>query len=1286
MAKNINSSGATEGGRTGTAARIFRGLGILALSLAALMAGSYALVPWAVKSQLPKLAEAKLGRAVHIGDVSFTPWSLDLRLNDLVVAGPSAASVPLAEVASVHISAAWASFWRLAPVLDALDIEAPKIHVEHLGDGRYDFDDLVAHLAKSSDVSDKPSEPAKFALYNLALKDGSVDFVDKAYGRSHALRDLNLTMPFLSSLAVYREVKVQPTLSFNLNGSSFDSKAQSTPFAASRQSAAQLKIDQLDLKPYLPYLPKNLPVRLSSGVLDTDLAIAFEQGAAHVLRVSGGVELKGLGVDLPSTAKVPGEPLLNLSALRLKIKEVLPFEQQARLEQLEFVQPVVAMSRSADGTLPLMQALVNRTAASASPTPANASKATESAKPWSVQLDKLALTDGSVLWRDASTRPSAQVKLSKVQLAMTQVAWPLSKPFQFMLGADLAADPVNSAQVARLEGEGTATDKQADAKLNVSKLDLALANPYLAQWINPSVAGQLNTAIQLKWRAASADKSLPAQTTLEVSELNLDTLALNAGNPAGASVNAVKASVSQAKGLPTPAPLASIHQIKVTGVQLNLEQQDLAVASVAIKQVNLPVDRVENGHWMSDAWMKSAPAGPEAKATTLTSPSPTAKSPWKVAVSEFIIDDAHVPFTDKSTARPVRLDVSAFKLKLNNLVLGAKKPVPLDLQAKVSSGKLESGTLAIKGKLLQEPLGVDAAVNASRLPLHSLARYMTGVLDVDLLRADTSFKGQVNFSQTQAGPVVMVKGDAALEDFRANTKASRSADKGVNGDELLSWKALGLRGVDLGMSPGRPMQLDVRETALSDFYARLILREDGKFNLQDLTRSSPGTETKTAVVTGGQSKTIEANDGKANQASSEPSAQIRFGGISLVNGKVFFSDHFIKPNYSADLSELTGRLGAFSSQSQGSEVQMADLELRGKAEGTATLEILGKLNPLAKPLAMDIKGKVRELELPPLSAYSVKYAGHAIERGKLSLDVGYLVLPTGELTASNKLVLNSLKFGDKVEGATASLPVKLAVALLADKNGVIDLELPVSGSLNDPQFQLGSVIFKVLGNIILKAITSPFSLISSAITGVVGGGESEMSNVSFALGSSQLSEPSRQSLDRVAKVMEAKSNLSMTVVGTASFRAERDAYQRERLQSLVQAEKRRGVTTGAIAGQPSGKNRASETIANNVELISGDEYETLIKRVYRRANIVKPRNLVGLVKDIPLHEMETLLLTNMPATEDNLKELALQRAVVVKDYLASRKVPSSQLFLGAPKTVESEGKWTPHAELNLSTP
>ena len=157
--------------------------------------------------------------------------------------------------------------------------------------------------------------------------------------------------------------------------------------------------------------------------------------------------------------------------------------------------------------------------------------------------------------------------------------------------------------------------------------------------------------------------------------------------------------------------------------------------------------------------------------------------------------------------------------------------------------------------------------------------------------------------------------------------------------------------------------------------------------------------------------------------------------------------------------------------------------LRGRVEGTATLEISGKVNPLAKPLALDLKAKVRDLELPPLSPYAIKYAGYGIERGKMSVDLAYVVQPSGELTASNKIVLHQLAFGDKVEGSTASLPVKLAVALLADRHGVIDLDLPVSGSINDPQFSLGGVIWKVVTNLIAKAVTAPFALLASALGG-----------------------------------------------------------------------------------------------------------------------------------------------------------------------------------------------------------
>jgi hypothetical protein len=184
-------------------------------------------------------------------------------------------------------------------------------------------------------------------------------------------------------------------------------------------------------------------------------------------------------------------------------------------------------------------------------------------------------------------------------------------------------------------------------------------------------------------------------------------------------------------------------------------------------------------------------------------------------------------------------------------------------------------------------------------------------------------------------------------------------------------------------------------------------------------------------------------------ATAEPALapRIRIGPFSLVNGTVDFADRFIRPNYRANLTDLTGRLGGFSSEGaqatngETAAPQMADLELRGRAEGTASLQITGKLNPLATPLALDIEGRVRDLELPPLSPYTIKYTGHGIERGKLSLDVAYTVLPNGQLTARNQLTLNQLTFGEPVAGAPASLPVKLATALLADRHGVIDLNL-----------------------------------------------------------------------------------------------------------------------------------------------------------------------------------------------------------------------------------------------------
>ena len=166
------------------------------------------------------------------------------------------------------------------------------------------------------------------------------------------------------------------------------------------------------------------------------------------------------------------------------------------------------------------------------------------------------------------------------------------------------------------------------------------------------------------------------------------------------------------------------------------------------------------------------------------------------------------------------------------------------------------------------------------------------------------------------------------------------------------------------------------------------------------------------------------------------------------------------------------------------------------------MDIKGKLNPLSKELFLDIVADAREIELSPMTPYSAKYVGYGIEKGKLSFNVKYK-LDNRKLTAENKIILNQLTFGEKIESPTATkLPVLLAVALLKDRNGVIDVDLPISGSLDDPQFSVGGLVLRIVINLITKAVTAPFSLIASAFGG--GGSGEELSYIEFANGRASL--------------------------------------------------------------------------------------------------------------------------------------------------------------------------------------
>ena len=1219
-------------------------------ALAALLgvwALSWLSVPALVKGPLERLASEQLGRTVTVGSLDFKPWSLELTLRDITVAGAKGAEGQAQlTIGRVYVDAELQSLLRLAPVVDAFTVENPVLRLTHLGQGRYDVDDVIAKLAAPKDEAQTPpsTEPARLALYNLLLQGGRVDFTDNAVGKTHSVQDLLLSVPFISTLSDKKEVRVEPRLAFTLEGSRFDSSAQSTPFAQTRHADAHIRWDDLDLAPYLGYLPASLPIQLKAATLDVDVKLAFEQTPRLAVKLSGQVQTR----DVKMTDR-EGQDLLAFDRLTVDMADVRPLEQVVNLTQVELLKPVLHAQRDAAGRLNLAQ-LAGGPAPASPPKEAASQPAkpsTKAAPPWAVSVARASVRDGTVHWADQTTQPAAALQARGLGLELTNLALPLQKPVAFKGDFVLPAVAAQGVPEGKLAFEGEATTQNARVQITTEALALQLAAPYVAQHLEPTVAGQLTGTLGVQWQAPPADKNATG-LTVTAGPLALEQLALRQNGKS----------------------LVSLGKLEVKGLQVPVDKRTVSLESLALNTPTLAVERGSDGRWMFERWAKVQAQTPTPASETTAAKAAT-DAPWVVRVGELALQGGAVAFADNAQPRPVALEVSALDVSAKSLATDSGKPGAFTLSARAAAGKGNAKSVAGKidyqGTLALQPLATQGKLDATRVPLHGLDGYLAQQLAIELLRADVGFRGQVAFAQTDKGPSLKLAGDAAIEDLKANsTAASTPMTEAQVGEELLAWKSLNLRGLNVATAPGTAPKVQVGETSLQDFFARITINEAGRINLRDIVKGEPQTPPVTAATAAASAPVPSASAASATQpvqtAARDPLAPVvQFGPMSLVNGKVLFSDFFIKPNYSADLTELTGKLGAFSSEAPGSEPQLAALELLGRAEGSASLEVSGQLNPLAQPLALDIAGKVRDLDLPPLSPYSVKYAGHGIERGKLSVDVTYKVLPNGQLTASNRIVLNQLTFGEPVAGAPNSLPVRLAAALLADRRGVIDLDLPISGSLNDPQFRIGPVIGKIILNLIGKALTSPFSLLASAF----GGGE-EMSSVAFAPGSATLSPEAQQNLGKVAKALVDRPALKLTVTGTANLEAEREGLQRERLQQLVRAEKRRA--------QP-----------DSTEPVTADEYPALLKAAYGRASIPKPRNLVGIAKDLTVPEMEALLMANQPATEAMAAELAAQRGHAIQSYLAAQKLPAERLFLAAPKTGSQVPKGAPQAELSLAT-
>jgi hypothetical protein len=657
--------------------------------------------------------------------------------------------------------------------------------------------------------------------------------------------------------------------------------------------------------------------------------------------------------------------------------------------------------------------------------------------------------------------------------------------------------------------------------------------------------------------------------------------------------------------------------LALRGIKLDLFGQKVSVEQVSLSKPNVALRRTGPGSldFAGLNWGGSDKAKPKTE---------TKSAPWHWSVGQAVVEEGAFRFEDSTVAKALPLQVSGLNVKVGALSSDKADAALVNVQASVN----QHGSIAVDGRASIKG-DADFQLDLKHVDLVALQGWAADKLNVQLTKGDLSFQGKGRW-QAGAGEV---SGDLVLGDF--------SVLDSVNADDLLRWKSFSLTKLNVAT---QPLAINVGDVALKDFYAKILVTPQGQLNLRDIVKHDEQSATPAKVDAKGDGKTVAKVEPAPAKAAPLP---LKIGRISLDGGTVNFTDHFIKPNYSTRITGLSGRIGTLAAGT------LSPVDLRGKVERTAPLEISGKVDPLASPIAMDLKASARGIDLPPFSAYSGRYVGYAIEKGKFSADVSYKI-SKGELVAENHVFLDQLTFGEKIESKEAiNLPVNLAVALLKNSRGEIDVNLPISGSLNDPKFSVGGIIVKVIFNLLAKAVTSPFALLGS----MFGSGE-DISQVPFPPGLTRITPEMEGRLKTLAKAMSDRPALKLDINGIANPAVDRDG-----LRAAVLDRKLRALKLADQAKQGKSGGRLADV------QLSAAERQTYLEKLYKAEDFKdKPRNVLGLAKSLPPAEMEALLLAHQAAADTDLLTLAEDRAQRVQAWLSEQGgVATERMFLHSPR-------------------
>jgi hypothetical protein len=754
----------------------------------------------------------------------------------------------------------------------------------------------------------------------------------------------------------------------------------------------------------------------------------------------------------------------------------------------------------------------------------------------------------------------------------------------------------------------------------------------------------------------------------------------SAGGPIGLKLN-VRSTTLRSLGIKPKG--ATQNSIDVARIEVDETRIDLTKHSVEVAKVTLAGGDIKA--WLSEQGrlnlldLGGSPeavhgtAAPQAAAGASVSPTPAASaaapvssgdaaSAWSVSAPDLTLQGFKVSAEDRQMRPAAVLLLSPLNIHVAGFNTSPEDILDITLDAGVNT----SGKINARAKVTPKSGAVSAHVEAADLGLTMLQPYIARYTSMTLLQGALGSRLDI---ERQADGTLAVKGNSHVADLRTVDNALKQ--------DFIKWKDL--RVADI-LYLSKPASLRIGSVTALEPYVRMIIAPDRTLNVKQVltppgaaaTGPAPGAERapvadpaaaggKKAGAAGGKKAPAAGGQGTSAQTAAAPGAAVTpfpvsIGTIRFVNGSANYTDLWIKPSFAIGIRTLGGTVSGLSSDPR----SRAKVQLDGKVERYSPIQIAGQVNLLSAALYADLKVSFRDLDLTVVNPYAGYFAGYRIDKGKLSVDVSYRI-EQRKLTAAQHFLVDQLQLGERVDSADAThLPLKLAVALLKDRNGVIDLDLPMSGSLDDPTFSIGPILWKMFVNLIVKAATAPFALLGH----LFGGGE-HVNVVEFHAGSAELDQPAKEQLAALAKALKERPqlNLDIPVVFSKGLERPQIAAMRLREELLARVQNtRQGRKHPETAGE-----LALADPAKHFSLLLEQYHADLGKDAPLPPTAVAVQQAKG--KEAPpydpaIADLNAALIDHIQVPDSDLEALGKQRAQAIRDALVSAgQIEPTRLFI-----------------------